>query len=554
MQLRKCHIENFGRLRQFDYDFVDGLNQIKADNGWGKSTLAAFIKAMFYGLPTTTKKKLDENERKRYTPWQGGPFGGNLVFSINQKQYKIERFFGKNSGEDTCVIIDQATGKKTKDFSANVGAEIFGLDAEAFERSSYIPQKILEGNINESIAQKLTNLMHGTHENFNYEAAQKILNDKKKSLDNGRKAGQIYDVQSQLDDVAEKINELNASSQVVAELQALVDQKEQTILALVNEQNGVKAQINQSSQQQAEQIKRQAHAIQMLQAQAGRGQTANRGKFAWVGVVLAAVCLLVGAATVTVQWAVAVPAFVLGGGLLLVVAGCYMMKRQKAGAGQSAQPTPVPALAALDETPAVDINQLQQREREFQNQIDACRDEKTQLITKINQIQDELAALDDWENRRENLAGDLASLRTELGAIQNAKKFLEDANEGMSSRFLAPMKNGLAKYLGLITDQQFDNLNLDTDFNLAFEEYGQLRAVDYYSQGYRDLIDLCLRFALVDTLYDHEKPFIVLDDPLVNLDDAKVDKAKRLLGELAKNYQLIYFACHESRGVVTNDK
>ena len=109
------------------------------------------------------------------------------------------------------------------------------------------------------------------------------------------------------------------------------------------------------------------------------------------------------------------------------------------------------------------------------------------------------------------------------------------------------MKNSLSKYLTLMTGCQFGNLNLDTDFNVTFEEFGQLRAVDYYSQGYQNLINLCLRLALIDALFQDEKPFIVLDDPFVNLDDGKVAKAKQFLQTLAQNHQLIYLSCHASR-------
>ena len=37
MKLISCHIENFGKLRNFDYDFSSGLSEILQENGWGKS-------------------------------------------------------------------------------------------------------------------------------------------------------------------------------------------------------------------------------------------------------------------------------------------------------------------------------------------------------------------------------------------------------------------------------------------------------------------------------------------------------------------------------------
>ena len=71
MRLIKCHIENFGKLSNYEYKFTDGLNVINELNGWGKTTFAVFIKAMFYGLESTSKRTTQLTERKKYYPWQG---------------------------------------------------------------------------------------------------------------------------------------------------------------------------------------------------------------------------------------------------------------------------------------------------------------------------------------------------------------------------------------------------------------------------------------------------------------------------------------------------
>ena len=105
MKILKCHIENFGKLSDYNYEFKDELNTIKEDNGYGKTTFASFIKAMFYGLDykKNTKVLID---RKKYDPWQGGAFGGSIEFEINKKKYKIERFFGKKETDDTFKLYD----------------------------------------------------------------------------------------------------------------------------------------------------------------------------------------------------------------------------------------------------------------------------------------------------------------------------------------------------------------------------------------------------------------------------------------------------------------
>ena len=85
MKLVSCHITNFGKLSNFDYDFSDELNIISKHNGWGKTTLADFIKAMLYSLPANRARSLKDNQRKKYKPWNGEVFGGNLVFEVNGK-------------------------------------------------------------------------------------------------------------------------------------------------------------------------------------------------------------------------------------------------------------------------------------------------------------------------------------------------------------------------------------------------------------------------------------------------------------------------------------
>jgi uncharacterized protein YhaN len=85
MKLIRLHIENFGRLSNVDMDFTSGVNQVLQENGWGKSTLAAFLRVMFYGLEGARKKELDENDRAKYKPWNGGHFGGSIEFEAGGK-------------------------------------------------------------------------------------------------------------------------------------------------------------------------------------------------------------------------------------------------------------------------------------------------------------------------------------------------------------------------------------------------------------------------------------------------------------------------------------
>ena len=53
--------------------------------------------------------------------------------------------------------------------------------------------------------------------------------------------------------------------------------------------------------------------------------------------------------------------------------------------------------------------------------------------------------------------------------------------------------------------------------------------------------------AMIDAMYENEMPFLIFDDPFVNQDDERLKYGVRFLGEVGKEYQVIYLTCHTSR-------
>lgn len=216
MLLKRCYVSNFGKLQDFSYDFEEGLNILCEENGWGKSTFAAFIRAMLYGLPQSgSRTRLEEAERRRYKPWQGGEPGGYLVFEANGKTYKAERTFGTKEAEDSFRLTDLATNLESHDFSAELGKELFGLDKEAYSRTTYLSQnKISDGGMNDSIGKKLSRMAEGEEESGNFDKAYGRLDElRKKYVPDRQKeekgyvamlSGQIAETQTRLESCRRK--------------------------------------------------------------------------------------------------------------------------------------------------------------------------------------------------------------------------------------------------------------------------------------------------------------------------------------------------------------
>ena len=95
MKILSLYIDNFGKLSDYRLELNGDLNCIFRENGYGKTTLAVFIKSMLYGMQKSTKRSPLENDRKHYLPWGGGAYGGTLDVETDTGRYRIERSFGK---------------------------------------------------------------------------------------------------------------------------------------------------------------------------------------------------------------------------------------------------------------------------------------------------------------------------------------------------------------------------------------------------------------------------------------------------------------------------
>ena len=166
-------------------------------------------------------------------------------------------------------------------------------------------------------------------------------------------------------------------------------------------------------------------------------------------------------------------------------------------------------------------------------------------IAKLEELEEREGLL----MRKEELEELLERHTERYETIQLTKKYLAVAKDNITSRYLGKTKAGFLKYaekIGGITGESFE---MDTDFSITRQDGGATRTQEAYSRGTRDLYNLAIRLALVDSLYEIERPFILLDDPFTSFDDGKTDAALRLLKELGKERQIIYFTCSKSRSV-----
>jgi uncharacterized protein YhaN len=132
-------------------------------------------------------------------------------------------------------------------------------------------------------------------------------------------------------------------------------------------------------------------------------------------------------------------------------------------------------------------------------------------------------------------------------------EYLEQAKIGFTTKYMEPIMKGFRKYYRILTGRDADGYWMNANMELSVQEAGVQQDVHFLSEGYRNLTGICLRMAMVEAMYQEEKPFVIFDDPFVNLDDENLRGGLAFLREAAKDYQLIYFTCHESRSTSLGD-
>jgi DNA repair exonuclease SbcCD ATPase subunit len=154
------------------------------------------------------------------------------------------------------------------------------------------------------------------------------------------------------------------------------------------------------------------------------------------------------------------------------------------------------------------------------------------------------------EGQVQSLAEREQLLRDRLTTWQIAKEVIDQAStEALSAatEFLGPR---MGELLARLTGQRYGEVILGPNLDpaLVMPQTGQtvqlsVRNSDPLSVAAREQVFLAARLALVDMLWPHGGPPLLLDDPLVNFDAERRAAALQAICEVSKTHQAILFTC-----------
>lgn len=209
MYIEKIAIESFGSLSSVSYDLTSGVNILRGNNESGKSTIAAFIKFIFYGL---SGKLPDQSmtEKTRYTNWDHGISGGYLVVNENGKRYRIERRVtpaAKAVGKEKIKIVDLENGAEVLK-GASPGEHFFGVTEEVFSQSAFSAQGSGSLVDAEKMNNAIDNILFSGDESVSVKTALKKLDEARVFLlHKNKKGGKLYAMDLEIDEMKTRVRQ-----------------------------------------------------------------------------------------------------------------------------------------------------------------------------------------------------------------------------------------------------------------------------------------------------------------------------------------------------------
>ena len=216
------------------------------------------------------------------------------------------------------------------------------------------------------------------------------------------------------------------------------------------------------------------------------------------------------------------------------------------------------SIAALsDECAAIDLDDVAAKEQTVTQEVNELRDRLIEARENRSNTRREFEAIggDDRAARdaadRQAALAEMKEIAGQYVRLRSAVLLLQWAIDRYRREKQAPMLKRASKLFAMLTGGAFQSLQLDFEDDDRVElagirQDGKRVTVAGMSEGAVDQLYLALRVAAVEDYLDHAEPMpFIADDLFINFDDKRAAAGFRVLSELAKKTQVLFFTHHQ---------
>lgn len=132
-------------------------------------------------------------------------------------------------------------------------------------------------------------------------------------------------------------------------------------------------------------------------------------------------------------------------------------------------------------------------------------------------------------------------------AIARIKESVDDLLEEMDSHTYEGLETDVAGLIQKMTAGRYENVSMEGSIPTGFKRKdGVEMPYEYLSAGTKDVLGMALRLAITGKFLEEKEGFVIMDDPLVDLDPDRQSLTAEVIKNFANDKQLILFTCHPS--------
>jgi len=157
------------------------------------------------------------------------------------------------------------------------------------------------------------------------------------------------------------------------------------------------------------------------------------------------------------------------------------------------------------------------------------------------------------EKTEVDLNEDLGRFKNEFNInIEQANAYIKIHNklksilEQSDTSAFDPYYQNINKYFSILTNNKYNSVQMEEILPESISGNGKTLGTELLSHGTTDSLALALRLSMADYFLKQDKGFIVLDDPLTDMDEDRRRYAATCLENYAVEKQVFLFTCHQS--------
>ena len=488
MRITELFLKNFGKFQDKKIELSDGINLIYGENESGKSTIYTFLRGMLFGMERGRGRAALKDNFSKYEPWSNpNSYSGTLRFTCEGKHFCLNRNFDKYS-KCACLFCED-DGEEFALEHGDLEILLGGLKELDYDNTVAVGQsKVLVGNeLAEELKNYAANYYVSGDSQINMSAALQSLKERKKQLER--------EVRKQTEKAQEQKEHIEQEASYVW----------RDLRSLEKETAQVKEEQEKYNKEFTKMNVDSPHSLDQ-----------------WRIHPIAAIVMI---AIVVLAMIVFDKPWNLVGSIVIILAeGIYVWNALKDGRKNK------------------DKEKKKREAQKVWNEINKCEGRLEKLKEDYQEKQIYYENLQEQIEECEEVGRETTEQKKRRKALELAAERIQNIAKEMQDGIGKRLNEEVSEIFAKMTDEKYEKVWIDEQLEMSLFTGERKVSMNQVSLGTLEQLQLALRIATANIMYEEKYP-LILDDTFAYYDDQRLERTLRWLDK--SGHQVIVFTCQK---------